>query len=184
MESWRRGDTSDFRQVVAIHQGYAFGLAFRILCESEEAKDVVQECFIRMWTHRAEYRPGVKLTTWIYTIVSNLCCDRLRARMRRARVFTSTAAEAEDFAASSDEGPEELAENRDLAARITALSAGLPEKQRTIFTLRDLQDQTIEEIADMLGMTSQSVRTNLCYARAAIRSRLQQLRKEENHAMR
>jgi RNA polymerase sigma-70 factor (ECF subfamily) len=184
MESWRHGNTSDFRQVVALHQGYAFGLAFRILCESEEAKDVVQECFIRIWTHRAEYRPEVKLTTWIYTIVSNLCNDRLRARMRRARVITTRGADAEDFAVSSEQGPEELAENRDLAERITALAASLPEKQRTIFTLRDLQDQSIEEIADILGMSSQSVRTNLCYARAAIRSRLQHLRKEENHAMR
>jgi RNA polymerase sigma-70 factor (ECF subfamily) len=74
--------------------------------------------------------------------------------------------------------PEELAVNRDLAERIFHLAENLPEKQRIVFTLRDLHDQTIEEVATIVGISQEAVRTNLCYARAAIRTKLEGTRKE------
>lgn len=178
MDRCKRSDKDAFRQIVERHQEYAFALAFRILCESEDAKDVVQESFIRVWTHRVDYDAGVKFTTWLYKIVINLCYDRLRAKQRREKIFLRSNDRMEEPAEVYRENPEETAANRDLAERISHLAAKLPEKQRIVFTLRDLHDQTIEEVAASVGISPEAVRTNLCYARAAIRAKLQGMRKE------
>jgi len=178
MDCCKQSDTDAFRQIVKRHQGYAFALAFRILCESEDAKDVVQESFIRVWTHRAEYHADVKFTTWLYKIVVNLCYDRLRAKQRREKMFLRQDDRMGEPTEMHSDNPEELAVNRDLAERILHLAAKLPEKQRIVFTLRDIHDQTIEEVAAIVGISPESVRTNLCYARAAIRTRLEGMRKE------
>jgi RNA polymerase sigma-70 factor (ECF subfamily) len=173
MERSARGEQDAFRQVVSRHQEYVFALALRILCDSVEAREVVQDTFIRLWSHRSEYRHEVKLTTWIYKITTNLCYDRLRDRRRRGRIFFRSGEVEENAVATTRGNPLELVEHQDLAERIGVLAELLPEKQRLVFTLRDLQDQTMEEVSEILGMSVQSVRTNLCYARAAIRSRLE-----------
>lgn len=178
MERFKSGDKRAFQQVVEHHQEYAFALAFRILFESEEARDVVQESFIRVWTHRSEYHMNVKFTTWLYKIVVNLCYDRLRRKQRREKLFVRSSDTYEDPVTMDNENPGELAANRDLAEQIMSLAGKLPEKQRIVFTLRDLHDQTIDEVAAIVGISPESVRTNLCYARAAIRSKLQAMRKE------
>lgn len=171
MERCGRNDKRAFREVVQRNQEYAFALAFRFLCDNEEARDVVQESFVRVWTHRADYDPGTKFTTWLYRIVVNLCYDRLRALQRRDKIFSR--AENRMQGAAATDNPEELAANRDLAERISRLAETLPEKQRIVFTLRDLHDQTVEEVAAIVGISAESVRTNLCYARAAIRAKLE-----------
>ena len=78
IERSRGGDGEAFRLLVKAHQGYAYALAFRLVCDDEAAKDVVQESFIRIWKHLPEYRPTVKFTTWMYRIVVNLSYDRLK----------------------------------------------------------------------------------------------------------
>jgi RNA polymerase sigma-70 factor (ECF subfamily) len=177
MERCQHGDKDAFRGIVERHQEYAFALAFRMLCESEESRDVTQESFIRVWTHRGDYRPGVKFTTWLYKIVVNLCKDRLRARLRREQIFQRSNDVVLEGATMSGDNPEEAAMHQDLADRILALTTTLPDKQRTVFILRDLHDQSVEEVSVILGMSPASVRTNLCYARAAIRARLEETKK-------
>ena len=130
-----------------------------------------------MWMHRAEFRTDVKFTTWLYRIVTNLCLDFLRARRRRDNIFLRMGDEVAEPMEEDSRSPEELAGNRDLAGKILRLAENLPERQRIVFTLRDLQDQTIEEVAAIVGISPASVRTSLCYARAAIRTQLNEMRK-------
>lgn len=177
MDRCQHGDKDAFRNVVERHQEYAFALAFRMLCESEESKDVTQESFIRVWTHRGDYRAGVKFTTWLYKIVINLCRDRLRARQRRKQIFQRLNDTVLEVAMMSGDNPEETAVHQDLADRILALTKTLPDKQRTVFILRDLHDQSVEEVSAILGISPAAVRTNLCYARAAIRTSLEKTKK-------
>jgi RNA polymerase sigma-70 factor (ECF subfamily) len=178
MDRCKHADKEAFREIVERHQEYAFALAFRILCESEAAKDVVQESFIRVWIHRGDYRAEMKFTTWLYRIVVNLCYDLLRAKRRREHVFLPMGESMGTHVEADRHDPEELAGNRDIAEWILRLAGNLPERQRIVFTLRDLQDQTVEEVAAIVGISPGSVRTNLCYARAAIRMRLEAMRKE------
>jgi RNA polymerase sigma-70 factor, ECF subfamily len=167
IERSQNGERDAFRQLVEHHQSYAFSLAFRLVCDEDAAKDIVQESFIRVWEHLGEYRPAVKFTTWLYRIVVNLSYDRLKADRRRVRVMSIERQEPVDCAAS-----EIALMNRDLAERIRALAGGLPPKQRMVFTLRDLHDLSVQETANILAISTNAVKANLSYARRRIRTNL------------
>lgn len=172
IERSRRGERDAFRHLVEQHQSYAFALAFRLVCDEDAAKDVVQESFIRVWKHLAEYRPTVKFTTWLYRIVVNLAYDKLKTDRRRERVMSSERNCEEVQGPSDREASETAIMNRDLAERIRALALGLPPKQRLVFTLRDLQDLSVQETADILAISTNTVKVNLSYARQWIRKNL------------
>jgi len=171
----KQGDVWAFRQLVEAHQQYAFSLAFRILCDADDARDIVQEAFIRVWKHIQSYSPEAKFTTWLYKIVVNLSYDRLKGEGRRRRLFMRMPSAAEY--SHHDEGVAVDADmiNRDLADKIKTIAQGLPFKQRMVFVLRDLQDLTVQEVAGILEMSHESVKTNLCYARRYIRLRLKEM---------
>lgn len=168
----KQGDVWAFRHLVELYQCYAFSLAFRIACDEEDARDIVQEAFIRVWKHIGEYSPDVKFTTWLYKIVVNLSYDRLKGERRRSRLFMRMSkVPGLDYQASG-QAVDVSVMNRDLADKIKAIAQKLPLKQRMVFVLRDLQDLSVGEVAEILGMSHQSVKTNLCYARRAIRLRI------------
>ncbi len=170
----RSGDTSAFAVIVRAYQSYAFALAIRLLYDEHEAEDVVQESFVRVWTHLPRYDEGVAFTTWLYTIVTNLCLDRLRARRRRQRFFspiesTGDAEECRSF------GPDtfQFHSNRDLVEKVRLLTQRLTINQRLVFTLRDLQELSISETVLVTGMSPASVKTHLSAARRRLREFIQ-----------
>lgn len=174
IERSKRGESDAFRHLVESHQGYAYALAFRLVCEEEAAKDVVQESFIRVWKHLQEYDPAVKFTTWLYRIVVNLSFDRLKMDKRRRQVIENEQELDERFPLDNNAAEQNLI-NRDLAERIKSVAERLPLKQRLVFVLRDLNDLSVKETAEVLAMSSGSVKANLSYARQTIRKQMEQL---------
>lgn len=163
------GDAASFGLLVRAHQGYAFALAFRMLADENDARDVVQESFLRVWKNIGRYDPSQKFTTWLYAIVSRVCLDRLRSRARSNRLFRrrSETGPEEEFRDPAD--PERAYSNRELAELINRLSEDLSPTQRLVFTLRDLQECTIAEVCAITGLSEGSIKTNLSYARRRIR---------------
>jgi RNA polymerase sigma-70 factor (ECF subfamily) len=173
IERCKRGDTSAFRSVMEKFQGYAYALALRMICDEEDAKDIVQDSFIRVWNNIGRYNPKVKFTTWLYSIVTNLCYDKLRARKRR-QIVTMEEINISMLATAAAEGdPEKLCCDKELASIISALTEELPPKQKMIFVLRDLQGLNIREVCEILRLSESSVKTNLVYARKYIRQKLE-----------
>ncbi len=168
------GDRQAFRQLVASCQQYAFALAFRIVWDEDAAREIVQEAFIRVWKNLGSYDPAVKFTTWLYRIVVNLSYDATRKWSRRQERSVPLEA-ADDLAVARTPDEETALINRDLAAKIRAFSEHLPPAQRMVFVLRDLQDLSISETAEILSMSPAAVKTNLCYARRSIRKRMEHL---------
>lgn len=162
------GDLSAFETILKNHQYYAYTVAFRVLTNDDDAKDVVQECFIRIWKSLGSYNRKVKFTTWMYKIVINLCYDKLRRRKaeneRRETI-------SDDFVSDID-NPEKLLTNKEQAKIIKHVSNGLPEKQRMVFVLRDLEELTTDEVSQIMNISVESVKTNLSLARKAIRTKL------------
>jgi RNA polymerase sigma-70 factor (ECF subfamily) len=165
-------DLAAFEQLVRKHQVYAFSLAMKFLCDETEASDVVQDAFLRVWKNIDHYDPNKKFSTWLYRIVANLCVDRFRALKRSRSMFLSR---------DRDPMMEDLPDERDwvtlrsqeqLADIIRTLSKRLSRTQRLVFTLRDLQDLTVEEVVEITGLSIGSVKTNLHYARKSIRETL------------
>jgi RNA polymerase sigma-70 factor (ECF subfamily) len=169
-----RNEGGAFRQLVEEHQRYVFSLAFRMLRDDEEARDVVQETFIRVWKNLHTFDMEAKFTTWLYAITVNLTYDLLKSNTRRRRwLLAPETVDGQDSAAATEE--EMNIVNRDLAAKIKELAGSLPPKQQLVFVLRDLQDLSVDEVAQILSMSTGTVKTNLCYARKFIRAHMQRL---------
>jgi RNA polymerase sigma-70 factor (ECF subfamily) len=168
----KEGDTSAFRGLVEHYQQYVFSLAFRLLCHEEDAKDVVQECFIRIWKHLPKYDLEKKFTTWMYKIVTHLCYDRIKAR-RRSRISVDSNG-LENLSLPDEKDMEKEMTNRELVRIIESLADTLTPKQRMVFILRDLQDLNMKEVSHILDMPIHSVKSNLYYARHHIRVKMEQ----------
>ena len=171
----RHGDLHAFRLLVESHESYLYALAFRILRQEDDARDVVQESFIRIWKKLPQYMPEVKFTTWIYTITVHLCYDRIKMDARRHTNIIRDQDPEQSDRADPSEDPQKETEERDLCARILSAATKLPPMERLVFHLRDIQDFTIEEIASIAGISPGTVRTNLCYARKRLRAVVRQL---------
>ena len=83
IERSRSGDKKAFEQLVVEFQAVVFRLVFRLLCDEDEAKDIVQETFIKAWLNLDKYSAHYSFTTWIYRIACNLCYDSLRSTQHR-----------------------------------------------------------------------------------------------------
>lgn len=165
-----------FKELVEYYQDYAFSLAFRLTCNDEEAKDIVQESFIKVWNHLSKFNHNTKFTTWLYKIVYNLSLDKLKANKRRKRVLVEQEKVSESFNILTGEHLETEIVNKDLAAIILSLAEGLTPKQHSVFVLRDIQGFTMDEISEITSMSKGTVKSNLYYARANIREKLEKLK--------
>lgn len=166
----QRGDSSSFAFLVGEYQQYAFSLAFRILCDEEEAKDAVQESFIKIWKKLGEFETSKKFTTWMYTIVTNCAIDRLRAIKREKLVNMEEV--AEEIGLLSHDQVNRQMDNREIGQLIQFLAEELPEKQRLVFVLRDLQGLDSKETLEILNETEVFVKSNLYLARKTIKEKL------------
>jgi RNA polymerase sigma-70 factor, ECF subfamily len=185
IEKAAAGDVYSFKLLVDEFSGYVFSLAFKTLFNKEDAKDIVQESFIRAWKHLKNYKPEIKFTTWLYAIVVNLCYDKIKSEKRRNRLFDNLNNDRIDIIAPQISELEETISNKDMILKIEQLSQGLSSKQRMVFVLRDLQNLTVEETSQILNISAGAVKTNLFHARKFIAGKLSGFeRKEDKHEMR
>jgi len=175
IEDAQKGDVTAFEEIVRYHQSYAYAIAFRFFCDEDDAEDVVQESFIRIWNHLKNFDPKMKFTTWMYKIVVNLCYDKAKSNKRRMSVFArlNDNSSKDDYIESTN--LERDLTNKETAALIKHIADGLSEKQRMIFLLRDIQDLNIEEVGEITGMSESAIKTNLFYARQNIKKKLAKL---------
>ena len=166
----KKGDKGAFRKLVEQYQETAFKLAFRMLGNQDDARDVVQESFIRIWEKMKTYNENEKFTSWMYRIVSNRAIDSLRARKRRPVISLEKL--IPDMLETAESGIDTHMENREAGEIIRAITDGLPEKQQLVFSLRDLQGLSSKEVQEISGMTDIAIKTNLYHARKIIREKL------------
>jgi RNA polymerase sigma-70 factor, ECF subfamily len=169
------GDSDAFRRIVENHQSYAFAIAFRFTGNEADAEDIVQESFINVWKHLADYDPRKKFTTWLYRIVTNRCLDAIKSRNRRRERISTDPSDIDS--GQSPEDPEKINDDRERLEMVNAFVRELPEKQRMVFILRDLQDLNMDETSGILKMSKASVKSNLFHARKFLRERIEQMDK-------
>lgn len=144
-----------------------FRLALRITLNSAEAEDVVQETMLRVWNRREQWDGLDSMEAFCLTICRNLALDRSR---RMDNQTLSLEAEADPTDASYHSNPEEQAVQRDRIRLVRQLINQLPEKQRTVMQLRDIEGKSYKEIAAVLGISEEQVKVNIFRARQAIKS--------------
>ncbi len=145
-----------------------FRFAFRLLGSSEEAKDVVQDVLIKVWNGREQMAEVQNMEAWCMRITKNLSLDRIRSRNRRATDSIEEVLEIRHETLS----PHEKAEIHEHMQQIDTMIAALPEKQRQVIHLRDIEGYSYNEICEILELDMNQVKVNLFRARSAVREKL------------
>ena len=166
LEQARRGDQTAFSRLVEAYQRPVYNLCYRMLSNAPEAEDAAQETFVRMYTKLHTYQPDRKLSSWVLSIASHYCIDRLRRR--RGQWLSLDEEPVAATLPSQNRGPEELAlraESRDEVQRLVDM---LPAAYRVPLILRYWHDLSYAEIAEVMGLTVQAVKSRLHRARLQV----------------
>ena len=180
VERCASGDESACAELVASHQRMVFGLALHLLGDRDEALDLSQEVFLRVFRTISSFRGQSALRTWIYRIVVNQARNRQRWWRRRHRSEQVSLDEHlqqfGDMESVADMAPDRLLASKETAARIWQALDRLPFDQRTALILREVDGLRYEEIAFSLGVAVGTVKSRLTRARQALRADLLGLR--------
>jgi len=181
MRCVREGDEQAFRELVELHQHAVIGTCARMLGCVNEAQDLAQHVFLRVWKAAPRYEPTARFTTWLFTIVRNLVFNETRRRSRRPTVSLdapfpggndSGAGTAREVADARAKPADAAALQHELEDAIDRAIAALPEQQRLAVALRKYQDLPYEEIAAVLNTSVPSVKSLLFRARTQLRQSL------------
>lgn len=169
----QEGDLDAFNLLVLRHQGAVFNVCLRLLRDVAAAEDATQDAFVRAWTGAHSFRGG-SVRAWLFKIATNRAYDLLRVRARRpAAVLEADARDLEPVWPSQvAELPEERALRDELGIRLERALAALPEDQRTVVLLADVQGCSYDEVAAATGSALGTVKSRLSRARARLRQAL------------
>ena len=181
IERLKRGEAAAFEELVAERSGEIFGLLFRLTENSEEARDLTQETFLRAFQSIDRFRGEADLRTWIYRIAINQARNRWRWWRRRRRDTTisldasqgdSTQTVMSTLAESGDDPEQQtLAHEREVVLRAALQRVGRAYRETLI--LRDIEGFTYEEIAAALGINVGTVKSRLARGRQELRQKLE-----------
>jgi len=160
-------DAPAFAAVVRAHYTGLFDYAYGITRSAEEAEDLVQDVLLWVWEHRAEWRPVPSARAYLFRAVRNRALNAVRNRAVRRR-----AAEEADASLPAADDPAAGLEYGELVDRYRAAVADLPERRRQVFRLSRLYGLTYEEIGAVLGVSVNTVRTQMTAALRHLRERL------------
>jgi RNA polymerase sigma-70 factor (ECF subfamily) len=177
IEKFQRGDIYAYELIVKRYKDQLLNFVYRFLGNHEEAEDVVQETFLRVYRNRHAYQRVAKFSTWIYTIAGNLARTELRRRNRR-RIFSlsSMGVEDKDYEISDEFASPEKHTNTVLSEAIIQKEINkLSPKFREVIILRDIQELSYEEISKIIRVPIGTVKSRVNRARLRLQSRLKHL---------
>ena len=169
----KAGNREAFRTLVERHSRAVFRVAYRITGSEADAEDVVQETFLRAYTELKRFEARAGFGTWVHRIAANCAIDLIRRRPKH--IVAEEDSEAEPLLArlaSPAPGPEREAAGRQMRARIEGVMQELTPLERAAFTLRHLEQQSIEEISGVLGQNAEATRHSIFRAVAKMRRAL------------
>ncbi len=173
-------DTRAFEMLVATYKKNVFATAYRMLGSRHDAEDVAQESFLKIYRGIKDLAEPATLTTWIYRITTRTCFDFIESRKRRAGTVSidlpaAGEGEPQGFVDASTRTPEEAALNRELRNCLEKTLAGLDADGRSVIVLRDLEDRSYQEIAEVLAVGLSAVKMRIHRARLAFQKLLEQV---------
>jgi RNA polymerase sigma-70 factor (ECF subfamily) len=176
MRRVQEGEMVSYNTLVNRYKDRLFNVLYRMLSSEDEANDLLQETFLRVWQHKMSYDFRFAFSTWIYTIALNLARNELRRRkkIKFLDIF--------DFADKLPAKEEKKDTSANLKTLLEAEMKRLPEKYKTAFLLRDVDSLSYEEIAQVLGVPLGTVKSRVNRARAILRTRLKP-RLEESYEL-
>lgn len=147
-------------------------MVYRMLGDREEARDIVQVTFFRLWEHRDRFDQRWSPNTWIYRIATNLAIDHLRSRRSRQKSHEPVRLHIQDRADSRARHERAQMQENEVHAIFHELAGDLTEKQRSVFLLREVEGLASKDVAEILGCRESTVRNHLFNARRVLRQEL------------
>jgi RNA polymerase sigma-70 factor (ECF subfamily) len=155
----------DFKTQVLPVKNKLYRIALRYLTNQEDAEDAVQETMLRLWKRKEKLKDLKSIEAFAVTITKNLCLDKLRSKKFEG-------GEVEDYMLKTERDPHSRAEVSDAVQHVKQIIETLPEQQKVIIQLRDIEGYSNEEAAQMLEMNVVTLRVNLSRARKRVREEL------------
>jgi len=165
-----RGDAQAFAELVTRYTAPIFNLAFRLTGDCAEAENATQETFLRAYSALPRSRTDLAFKPWLFQIAVNLCRDL--ARKKRPTAFAEMASDEEEAIEDESPLPLDQVETRELGQALARAVADLPEMYRAVVTLRYTEELAYEDIAAVLDLPVNTVRTHLFRAKSMLRKAL------------
>ncbi len=171
VETIRGGDAEAFEQLVRRKTPKVYALCYRIIGNAEDAKDIAQLVFIKLWENLGKYDSAYAFDTWLYRMVTNVAIDFIRNRQSRENAVNST---LRLVRTSTDAEQGVVMQRKEIETVFNEVSSVLSPKQKTIFVMREMEDLPSAEIAKILGCRESTVRNHLFNARKLMQAQLRQ----------
>ncbi len=172
----REGDQEAFEELVRLKRDKVFWVAYQVVGREEDARDISQNVFLRVWRSLDKYDENYAFNTWLHTITVRLAIDFIR-RQGRKQALTDEFDETQPGSAAGARSPELPEQERQLQTEeiqriFNKLARYLTERQRSIFVLREFQGLSMKEIAGIVGCRESTVRNHMFQARSVLRDKL------------
>ena len=175
----QRGDAGAFEQLVRSHDHNILRMAFNLLRSEEDARDIYQEVFLRVYRNLPKFRFDCSFNTWLYRIVANLCLDQLRKRKVRKEEpasFQSDGGEVDRFQfvpeQRADVDPQRQFMSGEVNSRVQEVLGHLTPRERVVFEMRHFQGMRLRAIGQSLGVTEEAAKNCLFRATQKMRAAL------------
>lgn len=182
LERIRAGDEDSFELLVRQHADRVTGLAWRLLGQREEAEDIAQEAFLRLYRALPKFRGDSRVSTWLYRTVTRLAIDHLRRERLKRRLFFTRRDEDEpdpvELASNPRDNPERDLDAKQAMHRLRRALHQLSPRQRVIFNLRHYEGLPLRQIAELLELEEGTVKTHLHRAVSVLRSELNEFHED------
>lgn len=170
-------DEDAFSEIVLRYEKFVYSAVFSELKDEDDAFDASQEVFIRLWNAAGGFRCESTLKTWLYRMCKNCAYDYMRKFYKhKALSLTRIDEDGEetetDIQTESDESPEEIVLAKERQRVVRQAIASLPEEQRDVIVLRELEDMPYSEIAEVLGISEGTVKSRISRGREALKKEL------------
>jgi RNA polymerase sigma-70 factor (ECF subfamily) len=172
LEAVRSGDEQALQTLLERHAPAVYRFGVRLCRDPEDAKDVLQETLLAAARGLRGFRGGASLSTWLFTIARTFCIKKRRRRVGEPADMMPLDADVASAAQSPTTAPDEAAGDREVAAALEAAIAALEPMYREVLLLRDVEGLTAPEVATVLGVSVDAVKSRLHRARLVVRDRL------------
>ena len=169
VESILAGDSGAFETLVRRKTGKVYSLCYRVVGNSEDAKDIAQLVFLKLWENITKYDPKFAFDTWLYRMVTNVAIDFLRSRQSREATANSSLRLVKTVA---DADQSVSLQRKEVEAVFNEVSTALSPKQKAIFVMKEMEDLPSVEISKILGCRESTVRNHLFNARKIMQEQL------------
>jgi RNA polymerase sigma factor (sigma-70 family) len=166
-----RGQRDSLEPLLRRHAGPLLTFIRRMVGDRHRSEELFQEVFLAVWAKRRQYDPGRPFKAWLYAIAANKCREAFR--VRGLRTVTALEDDSPSAPLASDPGPADTAVATETAALVLTAVQQLPPQQRLVVVLRIWEGMSYNQIADIVGRTTATVRSNMHHGLAAIRKYLE-----------